>query len=167
VKAPIFTLYFATSGGIQIKHLITTKMKKKLIIPGFMIIITGLTLASCNNVSEKKVEDAKENVMDAKQDLQAAQNKYSEEWQKFKNDFELKITDNDNKIGLLKVKSAKKKGEAKNKFDEKIAELEHKNQNMRDNLADYKDEGSESWETFKKRFHDDMEDFEKSMKEID
>jgi predicted PolB exonuclease-like 3'-5' exonuclease len=65
------------------------------------------------------------------------------------------------------VKSAKKKGEAKNKFDEKIAELEHKNQNMRDNLADYKDEGSESWETFKKRFHDDMEDFEKSMKEID
>jgi hypothetical protein len=46
----------------------------------------------------KKVEDAKENVIEANQDLKEAEAQYEKEWQQFKSEAELKIDANQKSI---------------------------------------------------------------------
>ena len=51
-------------------------MKNKYFILIVMLSITGIVLTSCNVDREKKVEDAKENVIEANQDLKEAEALY-------------------------------------------------------------------------------------------
>jgi hypothetical protein len=68
------------------------------------MLIAGSILTGCNSNRENKVDYAKENVKQASQDLKDAQVQYEKEWQQFKSDADLKITDNEKSIAELKVK---------------------------------------------------------------
>lgn len=139
-------------------------MKTKILTLATLGFFIGTLLISCDK--PRNVENAKENVMEAKEDLQKAEAEYAMEVSDFKKQAELKIAENKKAIGELKERrSMKKTAKEKEMYDEKIAELERRNDVLRDKLRDYKEEKrSEKWESFKRDFNDDMNSLGKSIK---
>ena len=79
-----------------------------------------------------------------------------DEWQAFKTMQEAKIAANDKIIADYKVKMTNSKGKLLKNYDKKVDVLEARNKEMKAKLAEYKDEGVESWETFKNEFNRDI-----------
>jgi hypothetical protein len=126
-----------------------------------LILLTG-----CNNNREKKVEDAKDNVKQANEELKAAQTEYDNEWQIFKDDAELKISSNEKNIEILKEKIDKSNKKFKTKYEKKVSELEQKNIELKKKISEYKYDGKDKWEDFKKGFSKDISIIDKAVKDI-
>ncbi len=141
-------------------------MKNKYFILTVIGLIAGSVLTGCDTNREKKVEDAKENVQQANQDLKDAQAEYEKEWQQFKSDAELKISANEKSIDELKVeiKTAGKKFKAK--YEKEVAVLEQKNIELKKKISEYKYEGKDKWEEFKRGFNHDMDLVGKALKDL-
>lgn len=146
-------------------------MKTKILTIATLGFFAGTLFISCDK--HNKVESAKEevraereDVRDAQEDLQKAENEYSMEVSNFKKDAEVKIEENKKTIKELKEKrSMKKTAREKDMYDERIAELERRNDVLRDKLRDYKEEKrSEKWESFKREFNSDMNSLGASIK---
>ena len=112
------------------------------------------------------MDDSAEEVVDAQQDLEQAKADYEAQYNQFKLESEEKITANEKIIADLKVYSKDKKSEAKAEYDKMIADLEIKNEAMKVKVRDYKDEGSEKWESFKREFNHDMDELGASIKDL-
>jgi len=131
-----------------------------------ILIMTTWLAVACNNTSDKKVEEAKEDVNEAKQDLQEAKNDYNAEWQKFRDDARLRITENNNKIAEYRIKITNEKPAVQAKYEKRIAELEVKNHELEVKIDSYKDEGHEHWESFKREFNHDMDELGHAIGDI-
>jgi len=132
-------------------------MKHKYFILTVMVFIAGALLTGCNINREKKVEDAKENVQQANQELKDAQAEYEREWQQFKSDAELKINANQEKIDDFKVSMKTTSTKFKAKYENEVLTLEQKNIELKKKLNEFKYERKENWEEFKKAFTSDMD----------
>ena len=55
------------------------------------------------------------------------------------------------------------KGDAKDKYNNKIAELEQENNDMKSKLNGYKLAGKEKWEIFKTDFNKSMDELDQSI----
>ena len=139
-------------------------MKKTIFILA-SLFITVATITSCKTEAEK-VDDSAEEVVDAQQDLEQAKADYEAQYNQFKLESEEKITANEKIIADLKVYSKYKKSEANAVYDKMIADLEIKNEAMKVKVRDYKDEGSEKWESFKREFNHDMDEIGASIKDL-
>ena len=131
-----------------------------------VVFLSGIAISSCNNTAEKKVEEAKEDVNDAKKNLNDAQNNYAEEWQKFKDDIEIRIIDNDKKIAEYRVKIRTQKGELKERSENRLDEIEKKNQEMKDRLNSFSDSGKENWENFKRDINESMDKVGEAFRDL-
>lgn len=129
-------------------------------------LMAGTLSTGCGKTSEQKVENAKENVGDAKQDLQDAQTKYLAEWQTFKRDSELTIEANEKRIDAFKEKMERAGPKAKAKYRKDVAVLEQKNRDLKKKLEDYKDEGQSKWEEFKTNFKHDLDGVGRTMTDL-
>lgn len=147
-------------------------MKTKILTLAALLIFTGCLLTSCGKTQDKteneKIEKGKEEVKDAKEDLQKTETQYAIEVMDFKKVAEEKMLENKKTIEELKAKrSTKKTAKEKEKYDVKIAELEIRNDNLRIKLRDYKEEKrTEKWESFKREFNHDMDELGSSIKDI-
>ncbi len=130
------------------------------------MLVAGAIFTSCNSPAQK--EDAAEaKVEDAQQDLNAASQEVAtaEEWQAFKSETVLKITDNEIRIAELKVK-IKKPGKLFDASREKrIIELEQQNIDLQARLEAYENNQS-NWESFKTEFNHDMDELGKALKDL-
>lgn len=140
-------------------------MKKSILNIALTTIIAGTLITSCNSSTEK-VEDAAVKVDQATEDLTKAKEAFDVEYTKFKTESEQRMIDNDNQIAELKANKAKMKKEAKEDYDKAIADLEQKNSNMRIKMNEYKEEGNEKWESFKREFNHDMDELGNSLKDL-
>jgi hypothetical protein len=140
-------------------------MKKSLLTIALTTLIIGTLITSCNSSAEK-VEDAAEKVDDATEDLKSAKEDFNYEYNKFKVESEQRMLDNEFKIAELKASKIKLKKEAKTEYDKTIADLEQKNSNMRTKLNDYKEEGKDKWESFKREFNHDMDELGSALKNL-
>lgn len=140
-------------------------MKTKILTIVALGFFAGTLLTSCDK-PQNQVENAKEEVMEAQEDLEKAKAEYALEVSDFKTAAEIKIAENKKTIQELKEKrSSKKNAKEKEVYDAKIAELERRNDVLRDKLRDYKEEKrSEKWESFKREFNDDMNALGNSIK---
>jgi len=134
------------------------------------IMLVSILISSCNSNSEKQeaqedVRDANEEVKDAQMELEKAQKEYLIKYNEFKYDSEIKIAENEKYIAELKTNSPNNK-KAKAEFAEKISELEKRNQLLKERMYNYKDEGDEKWESFKREFNHDMEGLGNALKDI-
>ena len=77
------------------------------------------------------MEDAKENVKQANQELKEAQAQYEKEWQQFKSDAELKIDANQKSIDEFKVEIKTASSKFKAKYEKEVLALEQKNIELR------------------------------------
>ena len=140
-------------------------MKKSIFTIALTTIIAGTLITSCNSSTEK-VEDAAVKVDQAAEDLTKAKEAFDAEYTKFKSESEQRMLDNDNQISELKASKEKMKKEAKEDYDKAIADLEQKNSNMRIKMNEYKEEGNDKWESFKREFNHDMDELGQSLKDL-
>jgi hypothetical protein len=136
----------------------------KFTATGFCLAIL---LVACQQ-PEKKVENAKEKVADAKQDLKEARREVRAEWQenwlKFRRDNDKEIADNERRIIDLRKEVSGIDTRYRAKYNVRIDELEKRNNELRDRVNNYKDEGDESWEKFKKGMEHDLDGLKSSLK---
>ena len=125
-------------------------MKNKMFAFAVIGCMAGIFLAGCEKKSEQKVEEAKQELKDAKAG-------YTAEWQKFKTESEAQIKVNDDKIDEFKAKMDKAGTKAKAKYKKAVVELKEKNHALKEKLEDYKDEGETKWQEFKTNFNHDLD----------
>ena len=140
-------------------------MKKSILVLATSTLITGAFLTSCNSPAEK-MENAQNNVIEANKDLDKASDEYLADFDKYKKEADEKIAANDKSIADFKTRIENKKKEAKVDYKNKIAELEQKNSDMKKKIDDYKVEGKEKWEMFKKDFSKGMDEIGNALKDL-
>ncbi len=133
-------------------------MKKVIMYAAVAAFAVSSFLTSCQS-NESKVEEAQEELKEAKAELNA-------EYPAFKTNAEVQIADNEKRIAELRVKLNKP---GTSVFDDsrkkKIDELEVKNAELRIKLEAYEKENSD-WETFKREFNHDMEGIADAFKDL-
>lgn len=140
-------------------------MKNKLFRLAALVFVSGTLLTACNmqdkkeDKSQEMVEDAKQNVAEANLDLNNA-------IEKFKIVTAERISANEKKIAEFKDKIAVENVENKAKLENKLAELEQKNKEMKAKLAAYKNNGNEQWDAFKTEFNHDMKELGKAFSDL-
>jgi hypothetical protein len=140
-------------------------MKKSIYTLSLIALTTGTFTTSCNSSAEK-VDEAKANVVVAAQDLDQAKANYDEEYAKFKLESDQKITANEKRIAELKADTKKVKKETKEQYEKTIAALEEKNNLMKKKISEYKEEGDEKWQSFKREFNHDMDELCQALTDL-
>ncbi|CAN5422115.1 hypothetical protein BH10BAC1_BH10BAC1_02360 [soil metagenome] len=140
-------------------------MKKSIFTLALITFVTGTMLTSCSSSAEK-VDAAKADIETAQHDLDKAKEDYNEQYAKFKLESDQKITANEQLIADLKEYSKNKKKEAKITYDKAVSDLEETNEAMKAKVRDYKEEGNDKWESFKREFNHDMEELGQSITDL-
>lgn len=122
-----------------------------------VILCFGLTVSSCTSSSEK-VEDAKEDVRDANKELVDANIDYLVDMETYKRETAEKIAANDLIIKDFNKRIATQKSDARKEYQNKIADLEIKNSDLKKKLDNYNLQGKESWDKFKADFNKELND---------
>jgi uncharacterized membrane protein YgaE (UPF0421/DUF939 family) len=150
-------------------------MKHQLIALAIVGLSAGVIFSGCNNPPEKKIEEAREDLheseMKAEKDKLEAENKYQEEYLKFKNEQEEKLKENEAELARYKENSAKVKKSEKADYDAKVTSLEERNRNLRVRIDEYDREADQEkkrsgWEDFKREFNHDMEELGNAFRDL-
>lgn len=123
-----------------------------------MLVLTVMAFLTNCTTSSEKVADAEQNVIEAQNDLDNANNEYLKDIETFKSETKSRIDANQKSIDEFHARIAKEKKEVKAEYQKNIAELENKNSDMKKQLDDYQADGKENWEAFKTKFNQDMEE---------
>jgi lipopolysaccharide export LptBFGC system permease protein LptF len=127
--------------------------------------LTTILLISCASPSEK-VENAKEDVVDANNKLDTAIKNYQADINAYKIETASKITANELAIKNFNSKIENEKKELRASYLSKIEVLEKKNRDLKNKLDNYQDDGNDKWRTFKAEFGKEMDDLGKSIKDL-
>ena len=141
-------------------------MKTRYLILTSLVLMNCLLLTRVNFAQETKVEAAKEKVKDAKLELKVAQAQNDKEWRQFKVVADSQISANEKSITELKEKIKTSDEKFKVKYDKKVAALEEKNIELKKKISEYKYEGKDKWEEFKKGFNRDVDIVGNALKDI-
>ena len=142
-------------------------MKKTLLKMMLLSTIALITITSCNNNSPEKkaeqLEQAKDKVVDARNDLNKAIEDSINDYNKFKNEFEIKIKDNEMQIAALLERIKLEKAETRMRQEKELAALTAKNEIMRNEITAYKETSKDNWEAFKLSYNKRMDELGKSI----
>lgn len=142
-------------------------MKHAFIKIAFVALMGGILITGCQP-SAKKVESAKEDLNSAKEDVVVAQQDYNQAVKdslvQFKKVSEARISDNEKLIAELKANLNKQQKAIQIKYEKTVTDLEQQNNNLKQKLADFKDEEESKWQSFKREFNYDMDELGKSLK---
>ncbi len=122
-------------------------------------------LTSCDSPAQK-VENAQENVTDAKSDLLKAQHEYQMDVEQYRAQKIAVISANNRSIEEFNVRIANEKKELRADYTRKIVELESKNSDMKRKLDNYKADRKDDWENFKLEFNKDMDQLGSALKDL-
>ncbi|MFN0275997.1 MAG: hypothetical protein ACKVPJ_09645 [Chitinophagales bacterium] len=119
-------------------------------------LATATFFISCQTV-EQKAADANEKVEDAKKDANALalETANAAEWKIFKSESELKIKENEKRIGELKIQMAKPGKILDPIYTKRINTMEQQNKDLEARMEAYAKNQSD-WETFKREFNYDI-----------
>lgn len=141
-------------------------MKKSIGLLVASLLFSGAVFTSCKSNTEKvedaqeDVVDAKEDEMDAQQDLNEAKYENASDYEQFKAATKVIIAENETRIAEFKVKLKAESVENQKMYQAKVDALEKRNDQLEDDIDDFKDGASETWNDFKNRI-------EKSKNDID
>ncbi|MDD3003921.1 hypothetical protein [Flavobacterium sp.] len=141
-------------------------MKKSIGLVVASLLLSGAAFTSCKSNTEK-IEDAQEDVVDAKkdeidaqQDLNEAKYENASDYEQYKAAIKLIIAENETRIAEFKVKLKTQSAENQKIYQEKINLLEKKNDQLEDDIEDFKEGVSENWNDFKNRIERSKNDIE-------
>ncbi len=128
--------------------------------------VVGMVYISCNNSpkqKEEKLNDAKDEVVDAKEDLAKSKLDSIGDFNKYKESIENKLIENERKIAELKAKNTSKDKSTQELYVKQLDKLEMKNAELKHKIEDYKQGPEQKWELFKIDFNKDVDDLGKSI----
>jgi chromosome segregation ATPase len=131
-------------------------MKRTILTMAALTFMIGAFLTGCTS-SEQKVKDAEEDVAEANEALNEANQEYMDDMANFREETNRKSISNDQMIAELKTRMAKEKASVKADYQTKINDLEARNNELKQRLADYNEEGKDNWDRFKTEFARDMD----------
>ena len=136
-------------------------MTKSILI---LAISAGTIFTSCKSAAQRETA-AKDNVVQANQDLKDTKIDNANEWLTFKTESETKILDNEKRIGELKVKMNKPGSTFDGMYRTRIEKLEAKNSDLKARIKNY-DGNQTEWKTFKSDFNRDMNEIGDNIKDL-
>lgn len=148
----------------------------KTLVINFLVslVILGMAILGGCQSSAEKVENAKENVDEAKEELQEVKAEAqadaivvanAEEWRIFKTDSEIKIKDNETRIGDLRLKMKKSGKTYDEMYEKNIISMEQKNKDMKVRINNYESNQSD-WNSFTREFNHDMDELGQALKDL-
>jgi len=140
-------------------------------------------IASCQSKQEKvesargEVQEQREEVAEeqhdlaeAQQELNAAQQSAREEWKTdylaFKRDMVNEVAENERLILEKRESVARLDAAAQDQYNTTLADVERRNNDLRDRLNNAMDEGDAQWTTFKDNFKREINEVEEAIKAI-
>jgi hypothetical protein len=141
-------------------------MKKSIRLLTASLFLSGVIFTSCKTDADKaedaqeNVVDAKENEMDARQDLNEAKYENASDYTQFKEAINLTIAENETRIAELKVRVTTESAENQKMYEAKIDQLEQKNNQLEDDINDFREGADENWNDFKNRIERSSNDIE-------
>jgi hypothetical protein len=137
-------------------------------------ILVSALLIGCNTSADKKEEQAKEEVTEAKDNLkevqaenldQAKKTANAEEWAAFKKESEYSIKLNEERITELRHKMKKSGKTLDEIYLERVQTLERKNVDLKNRIDTY-NKNQSNWEEFKREYKHDMDELAKALKDF-
>ena len=137
------------------------------------LLVGGISFNGCKT-PDQKVNDAQNQVDNAKDNLEKVENKApvaeikaanAEEWKIFKNESEAKIKTNEIRISELKSKIKRSGYPMDNLNAKRIDTLEMQNKMLQTKVDNYSKTMTD-WETFKKEFNHDLENLGEALKDF-
>jgi len=135
-------------------------------IPVCCIALFSSLTACNNNTSKNASSDSGIQASDTNAALKKEEEEYQKDLENYKKEKEEAIAANEKTIAALKSKIKLEKKEMHLEYEKKIAVLEQKNQAIKVKLSEYKSEGKDKWESFKREFNHDMEELGNALKEF-
>ena len=140
-------------------------MKKKILTMAITGVISIVSLTAFGQ-ENKKATEARKDVAEAQQDLRKAKTDSAADYQKFRKEAEIKISENQKKIDLLKTKKISEGKEVKEKYDMKVLALEQKNNELQKDIVASAHTETNMWSSFKREFNHDMDELGQAIKDI-
>nr|MBK9652295.1 hypothetical protein [Bacteroidota bacterium] len=140
-------------------------MKKSILNIIGIATISAMALTSCKT-SADKVDAAQENVTEAEQDLNKANEELTLEVAKFQAESDSQIIANENAIAEINASIANEKQKVKEKLKKRNAELEAKNKEMKNKLSGYKADSKDNLEAFRVELKHDMNELGQALKDF-
>jgi hypothetical protein len=125
----------------------------------------GFNLTSCNSAADD-VKDAKEDVDAANEDLEKAKEDLKIDMETYRAETIDKVLENERFIAERRKSIETDKSALKVVHQKEIIVLEARNKELKEKLENYKGEGKENWENFKKEFSHDMVELGKAIKDL-
>jgi hypothetical protein len=141
-------------------------MKKAIaIISATVFLFAGTALTSCNS-PEEKVENAAENVAEAHDDLDNANQDYVKEVDNYRTEIAQRTNENNTRIAEMRSKANDRKAAAREDYNRRIDDLDRKNAEMKVKLDNYKAGSKENWENFRIEFNRDMDELGNAFSDL-
>jgi chromosome segregation ATPase len=132
------------------------------IVKHLPIVPLLLLLTYCSSPTQN-VAKTKEDLQEAETEMSQIQQDSVDDYNSFVNEARLEIDENDKAIAKLKDRSAKTKRGIDAQTQQRIAELEQKNTDMRNKMSNLKSTTEEEWNSFKREFKYDLHELGKAM----
>jgi cytochrome c556 len=145
-------------------------MKKSIGLLAASLLLAGITFTSCKSNAEKVEEaqedvvDAKEDEMDDQQDLNDAKYENASDYEQFKAATKVIIAENETRIAEFKVELKTESAENKKMYQAKVDMLQKKNNQLEEDVDDFTDGAKENWNDFKNRIEKSQNDIETDIK---
>lgn len=129
--------------------------------------MAGTMFTGCQSSSTKvenaqdKVQEAKDKVIEAKQELNQT---IKDSIQQFKKESQEQINANEKSIAEFKVKIAKERKENRAEYERQLTLLEQKNNQMKKDLEEFREDQKDKWDAFRFKFKHDMAELGKAFK---
>ena len=121
-------------------------------------------LTNCKSSLEKedntsdKAQDTEDHLANTPMDTVKVLQDRTTAYQKFIAESETRINIYEKEITDLKIKIAEEKKTEKSKYEQKLAQLEQKNEMLKTKIIDYKDKQIDNWDAKQLEFRKDMDD---------
>jgi predicted nucleic acid-binding Zn-ribbon protein len=130
----------------------------------FILAMGATIFTSCKSAQQKETA-AKQNVIEANQDLKDTKISNANDWLTFKAESEAKIVDNEQRISKLKTEMNKPGSTFDGMYRTRIEKLEAKNADLKSKLNNY-DGNQTEWKTFQSDFNRDMKEIGNNIKDL-
>jgi wyosine [tRNA(Phe)-imidazoG37] synthetase (radical SAM superfamily) len=140
-------------------------MKNKILTFAVVALMLGTGFNTFGQ-TDKKVNKARKEVKEAQMDLKEAKVDSAADYEKFRKEAEMDISDNNTKIANLKSIKRSDDKSANEKYDKKLMALEQRNNDLKNKLNGSSSTKTSAWSSFKREFNHDMSEFGKAFKDI-
>jgi hypothetical protein len=140
-------------------------LKNTLSIFALSTLVLGLNLSSCSSAADD-VKDATEDVDKANEDLEKAKEDLKIDMETYRAETIEKVLENERFIAERRKSIETDKSALKVVHQKEIKVLEARNKELKEKLENYKGEGKENWENFKKEFSHDMNEMGEALKDL-